>query len=163
MKNSAKKVVKAVVLGIMVAMLSLPMLIKPVDASNEMIKPTVKTAIKYKVRPNGEMLIHIMGEHDDVIEDLERIKGTFEKGALKNLFLISSLNDTQNTEVHLFVEPKKANAFLERLQYEGSPELVKLKENELRRKGYIIEGYVEYSGDVVPSWAKVIAVKISKT
>ena len=113
--------------------------------------------------PNGGQFIHLMGDHDDVIEELEKIKDTLESGTLKSMFLISSLNDTQNTEVHLFVENKDGHAFLERLQYEGSPERVKEKEKELKENGYVIEGYVEYSGDLVPAWAKVIAIKISAT
>lgn len=164
MKFSAKKIVKVVVLGSLMAMLSLPIVANPVDASGEIINSTVKTAISYKVMPNGVRLIHMMGDHNDVIEELENIKGTLESSALKSLFLISSLNDPRNTEAHLFVEPnKKANAFLERLQYEGNPELVKEKETELKQNGYTIEGYVEYSGDIVPSWAKVIAIKVSET
>lgn len=163
MRNSAKKVVKAVVLGVMLTMIGLPIWAKPVDAMDEMVKPTVKTAIRYKAMPNGVQFIHLMGEHDDVIEELEKIKDTLESGTLKSMFLISSLNDTRNTEVHLFVENKNGHAFLERLQYEGTPELVKAKEVELQESGYTIEGYVEYSGNIEPSWAKVIAIKISAT
>lgn len=161
MKNSAKKVVKAVVLGIMVAMISWSSLSNHVNAMEDISQAMVKTVVRYKVRPNGEMMINILGDHDDVIEEMEKIKTTFESGTLKSMFLISSLNDTRNTEVHLFVEPKKTYAYLERLQYEGSPEFVKVKEVELRKRGYTIEGYVEYSGDIVPAWAKVIAIKIS--
>ena len=163
MRNSAKKVVKAVVLGVMLTAIVLPILTKHVDARDEMIRSTVKIAIRYKVMPNGGQFIHLMGDHDDVIEELEKIKDTLESGTLKSMFLISSLNDTQNTEVHLFVENKDGHAFLERLQYEGSPERVKEKEKELKENGYVIEGYVEYSGDLVPAWAKVIAIKISET
>lgn len=163
MRNSAKKVVKAVVLGGMLTAIGLSILTKPVDARDEMIRSTVKIAIRYKVMPNGGQFIHLMGDHDDVIEELEKIKDTLESGTLKSMFLISSLNDTQNTEVHLFVENKEGHAFLERLQYEGSPERVKAKEEELKENGYVIEGYVEYSGDLVPAWAKVIAIKISET
>ena len=163
MRNSAKKVVKAVVLGVMLTAIGLSILTKPVDARDEMIRSTVKIAIRYKVMPNGGQFIHLMGDHDDVIEELEKIKDTLESGTLKSMFLISSLNDTQNTEVHLFVENKDGHAFLERLQYEGSPELVKAKEAELQENGYTIEGYVEYSGGIVPAWAKVIAIKISET
>lgn len=163
MRNSAKKVVKAVVLGVMLTVIGLPILTKPVDARDEMIRSTVKTTIRYKVMPNGGQFIHLMGDHDDVIEEVEKIKDILESGTLKSMFLISSLNDTRNTEVHLFVENKDGHAFLERLQYEGSPERVKAKEEELKENGYVIEGYVEYSGDLVDAWAKLIAIKISTT
>ena len=164
MKFATKKIVKVVILGGLMAVLSFLMLTNPVDASGELIRSTVKTAINYKVLPNGVQFIHVMGDHDDVIEEIENVKDTLESGTLRSLFLISSLNDSQNTEVHLYIEPnKKANAFLERLQYEGNPDLVKAKEAELKENGYTIEGYVEYSGDIVPPWAKVVAIKVSET
>ncbi len=165
MKNTAKKIIEAVILAIMAVVITAPLIAKPAKAmagtieKTEMVKSTIGTAIRYKTMPDGMQLINIMGNHDEVFAEMSKIQENLENGTLQSVFLISSLDDVRNTEAHIFVGTEKVKAFRECFQYEGSPNLVKAKKEWFESKGYVIEGYVEFPGDIVPAWAKVIAVK----
>lgn len=168
MKNTSKKIIKAVSLGIMALVISAPLIAKPVEArvgyieKNIIIDETIETAIYYKTMPDGLLLINIMGNHDDVVDTIFKLQEKIEMGTIKDIFLISSLDDIRNTEAHIFVSDGKVSVRRERLQYEGSPDNVKEKKEELEAEGYIIEGYIEYSGDISPEWAKVVAIKTTE-
>lgn len=157
MKNTAKKILKAVILVVMAVIIITPFVAKPAHAMAETAIIGEGTAIRSKVMPDGMRHFNIMGDHDDVIAEISKLQ---ENGNLRSVFLISALDDVRNTEANAFVGTEKVEYFLVRLQYEGSPELVKDKKDLLEAKGYTIEGHVEFpSKNNAQAWAKVMAVK----